>query len=222
MSEPAAVSARLLSEEAAMKLHRGRCFTKKAYFDRVFNAHAVKILPGQYHACADHAIITTVLGSCVSVCLYDTAAGIGGMNHFMLPGDTGGKNGSLEGSARYGIHAMELLLEHVLSLGADRYRLQAKVFGAGRVMDGLTDVGKRNSEFALRYLEEKRIPVQALDVGSDLPRKVYFFAGSGQVFVKRIRKQELSRELFLALARKKDGSISRPLQQEPQKDSHGH
>ena len=203
-------------------MHKGRCFAHKAYFDRVFNAHAVKILPGEYHASADHAIITTVLGSCVSVCLYDATSGIGGMNHFMLPGDAVGTNGSLEGSARYGIHAMELLLEHVVSLGAIRSRLEAKVFGAGRVMDGMTDVGKRNSAFALRYLEEKKIPVQALDVGSNLPRKVYFFAGTGRVFVKRIRKQELSKELFHTPAAGMEGSTSLPRPKVRPQDDHGH
>jgi chemotaxis protein CheD len=74
--------------------------------------------------------------------------------------------------------------------------LAAKVFGAGRVMDGMTDVGSRNAEFALAYLRENQIPVQALDVGDIFPRKVYFFPASGRVFVQRIVKKELSRGPF--------------------------
>ena len=174
-------------------MHRGKYFSRAAYFDRLFNIKAVKILPGEYHASADGGMITTVLGSCVSVCLYDPGSGIGGMNHFMLPGKA---DGSGDGSARYGIHAMDLLLAHVLLLGAARGRLAAKVFGAGRVMDGMTDVGSRNSDFALFYLKGKGIPVQALDVGSIFPRKVYFFPATGRVLVKRIAKRELSREPF--------------------------
>lgn len=179
-------------------MHLGKHYSKAVYFDRLCNALAVKLLPGQYHASDDGAIITTVLGSCVSVCLYDSRGGIGGMNHFMLPGEVQAKGGG-QGSARYGVHAMDLLLEHILQLGAQRHALEAKVFGAGKVMDGMSDVGARNSEFALRYLKEKDIRLRALDVGSTFPRKVYFFPATGRALVKKFRKQELSPELLLSL-----------------------
>ncbi|MSN24609.1 MAG: chemoreceptor glutamine deamidase CheD [Geobacter sp.] len=177
-------------------MHKGRYFSTNSYFDRIFAAKAVKILPGQYHVNNDNTIITTVLGSCVSVCLYDTVNGIGGMNHYMLPGDgiESGKSGN--GSARYGIHAMKLLLEHVIQLGGERTHLEAKVFGAGSVMDGLSDVGRQNADFALRYLKEQKIRVMAVDVGDYLPRKVCFSPATGQVFVKRIQNQVLAPELF--------------------------
>lgn len=183
-------------------MHGGKYFSTTTYFDQLFNAHMVKILPGEYHATADGTIITTILGSCVSVCLYDSSNGIGGMNHFMLPGKTGGNSGGEDGSARYGIHAMELLLEHVIQLGAAPARLEAKIFGAGRVMEGMSDVGKRNSEFARHYMKEKKIEIRAVDVGNVFPRKLCFFPATGQVFVKRIKKQELSAELFAALGSK--------------------
>ena len=180
-------------------MHRGRCFSTSSYHDRTFNAKAVKILPGEYHATGDGGIITTVLGSCVSVCLYDAVNGVGGMNHYMLPGETGEPGRSEEGSARYGTHAMRLLIEHVLQLGAVRSCLEAKVFGAGRVMDGMSDVGRQNAEFALRYLKKEKIRIAAVDVGDAFPRKICFSPGTGQVFVKRIQKLKLSPELFQSL-----------------------
>lgn len=180
-------------------MHRGRYYSTSVYYDRIFDAKAVKILPGQYHATAGNMLITTVLGSCVSVCLYDVFNGVGGMNHYMLPGDTGKVDCSGHGSARYGSNAMHLLIEHVLQLGGERSRLQAKVFGAGRVMDGMSDVGRQNADFAMRYLREQKIHIAAIDVGDTFPRKIYFSPATGQVFVKRIQKQELSPDLFKSL-----------------------
>jgi chemotaxis protein CheD len=178
-----------------MSMERGRYFSTSSYHDRIFDSKAVKILPGQYYATDDDTIITTVLGSCVSVCLFDGVNRIGGMNHYMLPGDVGGRSGS----ARYGTHAMQLLLEHVIQLGGVRSNLEAKVFGAGRVMDGMGDVGRQNADFALRYLKKEKIRITAVDVGDIWPRKICFSPATGQVFVKRIRKQALSPDLFRTL-----------------------
>ena len=180
-------------------MHRGRYFSTSSYYDRIIGAKAVKILPGQYHATDDDTIITTVLGSCVSVCLYDAVNGAGGMNHYMLPGDTGelGKSGS--GSARYGTHAMKLLIDHVVQLGANRINLEAKVFGAGKVMDGMSDVGRQNADFAMCYLKHQKIRIAAVDVGDTCPRKIYFSPATGQVFVKRIKNQMHSQELYHSL-----------------------
>lgn len=110
----------------------------------------IKILPGGYHADPRDVTLTTTLGSCVSCCLHDPGLGIGGMNHFMLP--EGGAESN--GSARYGIHAMELLINALLQLGARRDKLTAKIFGGGAVLRGMTamDVGKRNVHFVEDFL----------------------------------------------------------------------
>lgn len=165
-------------------MHTGRYFAKNSYYDRTFNMPAVKILPGEYHATDSDTMIVTVLGSCVSVCIRDRISGIGGMNHYMLPGDA-----AVAGtpSPRYGTHAMELLIDHLVHLGGRLPYLEAKVFGAGRVINGVTDVGERNAEFALRYLEQREIPVTAVDVGDIYPRKVYFAPATGRAFVRQIR-----------------------------------
>ena len=177
-------------------MHRGRYFSTSSCYDRLVGTTTVKILPGQYHANADGTVITTVLGSCVSVCLYDACKGVGGMNHYMLPGDPAGAGKSGNGSARYGTHAMRLLIDHVIELGAERADLKAKVFGAGRVMNGMSDVGRQNADFALHFLNGQNIAVATLDVGDIFPRKIYFFPATGQVFVKRILNQTLPAKFF--------------------------
>jgi chemotaxis protein CheD len=165
------------------------------YFDRQFDTDAVKILPGEYFATADGTAITTLLGSCVSVCLYDRQKGVGGMNHFMLPKvlleadkvrcnlpyTTSCQNPC---STRYGECAFKHLLESLKNLGARRSSLEAKLFGAGRVLAGVTDIGEKNGAFALGYLKERNIPVVASDLGDCHPRKLIFFPASGRAFVK--------------------------------------
>lgn len=160
----------------------------RRYFDRHFETEAVKILPGEYFATTQDCLIVTVLGSCVSVCLRDPITGIAGMNHFLLPNE-GSAQDVLSASARYGSYAMELLINHLLKLGASRYRLEAKVFGGGNVLKGFTQisVGERNVEFVLEYLQSESIPILAKDLLDLYPRKVYFFTQTGQVLVKKIK-----------------------------------
>lgn len=160
------------------------------YYDRHFQRQAVKILPGEYYVTTGDKLIVTVLGSCVAVCLRDKFSGIGGMNHFLLPTNDGAHEaGLMSESARYGVYAMELLINQLLKMGANRNRLEAKAFGAGNVLRGMTvnNVGQRNAEFALDYLQIEKIPVVARDLLGEFPRKVYFFPDTGQVLVKKIK-----------------------------------
>ena len=153
------------------------------YFDRKFGLEAAKILPGEYFVANREALLVTVLGSCVAACLYDPSACVGGMNHFMLPDAAPG-----DGSARYGAHAMELLINGLLKAGASRQRLQAKVFGGGNVLPGMTldPIGTRNGNFVLNYLTAERIPIVAQDLFGVQPRKVCFFVRTGRTLVKRL------------------------------------
>lgn len=159
------------------------------YYDRHFERDAVKILPGEYYATSSGTLIVTVLGSCVSACIRDRVSGIGGMNHFLLPNDGSGQDNLLSDSARYGVYAMEILINHLLKLGARRERLEAKVFGGGNVLKGITsiNVGERNAEFVLDFLRLERIPVIAQDLLDIYPRKVYFFSETGQVLIRKIK-----------------------------------
>ncbi len=159
------------------------------YYDRQFDCEAVKILPGEYFVTQRDIVIVTVLGSCVSVCLRDRVNGIGGMNHFMLPGNSDGGISPISASARYGVYAMELLLNHLLKLGARRNCFEAKVFGGGSVLRGMTanNVGDRNAEFVRDYLATEKIQVVAEDLLDFYPRKVYFFPATGRVMVKKLK-----------------------------------
>ncbi len=120
------------------------------YFDRTFGCDAVKVLPGEYFVTTSDIVLVTVLGSCVTACVRDRDKGLGGMNHFMLP-ENGGEAGVLSSSARYGAYAMEVLLNHLLKLGARRSSLEAKVFGGGKVLASLAQaqVGEKNVDFVL-------------------------------------------------------------------------
>jgi chemotaxis protein CheD len=159
------------------------------YHDRDFGTNAAKILPGQYYATNKDMLIVTVLGSCVSACIRDNATGVGGMNHFMLP-DGGSKEGSpLSNSARYGTFAMELLINQLMKLGARRPNLEAKVFGGGNVLAGMTitNVGERNADFVLQFLRSEGIRIVAQDLVDIYPRKVYYFPKTGKVMVRKLR-----------------------------------
>lgn len=158
------------------------------YFDRNFKIEAAKIMPGEYYVTGRDMLLVTVLGSCVSACIRDPFTGIGGMNHFMLP--EGDPHNPLSASARYGGYAMEVLLNQLIKLGASRSRLEAKVFGGGAVMRGFTtqNVGERNSDFVLDYLDTERIRIAAQDLRDIYPRKVYFFPTTGRVLVKKLKQ----------------------------------
>lgn len=158
------------------------------YFDRHLNMEAVKILPGEYFATSRDLVVVTVLGSCVSVCLRDRRTGIGGMNHFMLPGND--EHSPVSMSARYGVYAMEVLINQLLKLGAERRQFEAKIFGGANVLSGLTmaNIGPRNAQFVTDYLVTERIPIVASSLLDIYPRKVYFFPASGRVLLKTLKQ----------------------------------
>ena len=161
------------------------------YFDREFGVEAVKLLPGEYFVTAKDMVLTTVLGSCVSACVRDTTAGIGGMNHFMLPDDSDPASRDSAAAMRYGAYAMEVLLNELLKAGARRERLEAKVFGGGAVLANMTllNIGERNSDFVLRYLQLEQVRIAAQDLRGDLPRRINYFPASGRVTVRKLVKQ---------------------------------
>ena len=167
------------------------------YFDRDFRLEAVKILPGEYHAASGPVGMTTVLGSCVSTCLWDPDRRIGGMNHFMLPGDNGTPASPVPKSARFGVYAMELLINEMLKMGAERRRLVAKVFGGGHVLQGFgsLDVGARNCEFVMEFLDVEGIPVLGRDLLDTYARKLHFSPATGKVLLKKlVRDENLQRQ----------------------------
>lgn len=160
------------------------------YFDRQHNIEAAKIMPGEFYATARDMLLVTVLGSCVCACIRDKTTGIGGMNHFLLPDSAQDEGNPLSESARYGTYAMEILINQLMKMGARKSNLEAKVFGGAAVLRGFTvgNVGQRNAEFVLHFLETERIPILAQDLLDIYPRKVYYFPNSGLVRVKKLKQ----------------------------------
>jgi len=164
----------------------------KRYWDRSNNVVAAKILPGEYYVTTQDEMVTTVLGSCVSACIRDRVFGVGGMNHFMLPLDTTGEGWSgssdlLSSATRYGNFAMEHMINDILKNGGRRKNLEAKVFGGGQIIATMTDVGRKNIDFVLSYLEQEGLAIASQDLGDIYPRKVNYYPASGRVRVKRLR-----------------------------------
>ncbi|HRD68097.1 MAG TPA: chemoreceptor glutamine deamidase CheD [Candidatus Competibacter sp.] len=166
-----------------------------SYWDPIQDVEVVRILAGEYYVTHCQEMITTVLGSCVSVCVRDKIANIGGMNHFMLPeenrsnGGNGGNGGhrGLSADAAYGSYAMERLINCILKYGGRRENLEVKVFGGGRIIGGITDVGLQNIAFVRSYLRTEGLSVAAEDVGGDLPRRMAYLPATGKVLVKKLR-----------------------------------
>lgn len=152
-----------------------------------------KILPGEFYITTENIAIATTLGSCISACIWDFKTGVGGMNHFMLPLTekeahevNWGQRGETSDATRYGNYAMEHLINVILTHGGQRGNLRAKVFGGGKVLKQMSDIGLRNINFVLTYLKDENIVIDKSDLGSFFPRKVIFEPATGKAFVKRL------------------------------------
>ena len=171
--------------------HRETIATRH-YFDREFGISAVKLLPGEYFVTSQDMVLTTVLGSCVSACVRDSTAGVGGMNHFMLPEDSDPSSRSAAAAMRYGAYAMEMLLNELFKAGARRERLEAKVFGGGAVLANMTmlNIGERNADFVLQYLQTEQVRISAQDLRGKLPRRINYFPVTGRVTMRKLKQQD--------------------------------
>ena len=146
---------------------------------RASGERRIHVVQGEYHVTDNpEVVLTTILGSCVAACLCDPLACVGGMNHFLLPDDGGCDLGG--DVTRFGVHAMELLINGLLRHGARRERLEAKLFGGARMLDGLTDVGAQNAAFAERFLSQERIALTGGSLRGELGRRVQFWPVSGR------------------------------------------
>lgn len=135
------------------------------YWDQSKQMIVAKILPGEYYVTQSSELITTVLGSCVSACIRDKFAGVGGMNHFLLPLNKGeswsSESGVIDLASRYGIYAMEHMINDILKHGGSRENLEVKIFGGGRIIAHMTDVGDSNIRFVKNYLQVENLKLVA-------------------------------------------------------------
>lgn len=138
----------------------------------------------------EDAMITTILGSCVSACLWDPVAGVGGMNHILLPHGTG-HNPDADGSR---VNAMELLINAIIKQGGIKQRLQAKLFGGGKMISKFSDTGDKNGEFVISFLQAEDIPCLSQSLGGDQARRIQFWPQSGRARQKLLGRAEFIEE----------------------------
>jgi chemotaxis protein CheD len=160
---------------------------------RYFNATGMptaRILPGEFYVTREDEVIDTVLGSCVAACIRNPRFSIGGMNHFMLPRPSASGSDAWEKIAgratRYGTASMEQLINSVLSAGGARADLEVKIFGGGRVLAKLSDIGARNLDFVREFLRQEGLKIAAEDAGDTCSRHVQYFPRTGRVRVRHL------------------------------------
>ncbi len=137
----------------------------------------VHIIQGEHRVSdAPDVVISTILGSCVAACLFDSARGIGGMNHFLLPGNDPNSGDNV----KYGAHSMEQLINALLRQGALKHRLKASLFGGANMIEGLTKIGSANAEFARQFIATEGIPLVDQCLGGSKGRKLRFHPPSGK------------------------------------------
>lgn len=145
----------------------------------------VNIVQGEYHVTDEpDVMLTTLLGSCVSACMRDSIARVGGMNHFLLPNGGDSSPGEL---LRYGVHAMELLVNAILQRGGQRARLEVSLFGGAQLTENLTDLGGQNADFAEDFVRRESIALKGSSLRGKYPRRIQFWPASG-----RVRQQVLT------------------------------
>ena len=173
------------------------------YYDPHFKRQIVTIFPGEFYTSDGEEMISTVLGSCIATIFFDSKLRLGGMNHFMLAYCKDYEKRHPDTYGRFGIYAMEMLLNDLYKKGCEKKNLVAKVFGGSNVLklgsvNSEAKVGDVNSDFAFKFLEDEGIPVVSSNVGGLLPRKIFFDGKTSKVWLKHIKadyevleKQEL-------------------------------
>lgn len=189
------------------------------FWDSGMQRWTARVLPGEYYVTGSDEVIATVLGSCISACIRDPAAGVGGMNHFMLPEELDTRaadrwlDPTLGLATRYGSHAMESLINSLLKAGASRHRFEIKLFGAASVLASRTDVGQHNIAFIRRYLQTEGLQAVAEDLGEIFPRRIIYFPATGKVRVRRLPPMaragiaEREQRYLGDIARRADGDV---------------
>jgi chemotaxis protein CheD len=160
------------------------------------NKKIITIHSGEYYVTKDpDVVIYTLLDSCIAVCLYDQVTGIGGMNHFMLPESV---EFQLANCGHFGLQSLEIMMNHLQSEGAVLQNMKAKVFGGSNMADfhnRENDVALANIQFTLKYLESKRIPIMARELGGLYGRKIYYFLNDYSVYVQRLIKEGIHQDV---------------------------
>lgn len=159
------------------------------YYDQITEQTIVKIYSGGcYTTNTQGEMLVTILGSCIACCIHDPLLKVGGMNHFLVPGEelaTGASN------ARHGVHAMELLINGLLKMGAVKSRMVAKIFGGASLLKTSTaQIGSKNIAFVKRFLTNEGIQVISEDVGGNFPRRLHYHPDTGKAMLRKLQRQD--------------------------------
>ena len=137
----------------------------------------IHIIQGELHTTGEeNVVLTTLLGSCVAVCLHDPISRVGGMNHFLLPGSASDTGRNIS----HGVHSMELLINQLIRLGGRKDRMVARVFGGANMLNNEISVGERNGAFALEFLQAEDIDVLGESLGGNRARRIRFWPDTGK------------------------------------------
>ncbi len=164
--------------------------SSKRYYDAKEKVTVVKIFAGDWHvSTTKDEMISTILGSCVSACIRDPYIGVGGMNHFLLPSNDE-MDSTHSDAARYGLFAMESLINEVLKAGGRKDRLEIKVFGGGNVTNNSARIGSKNAVFIRNFLQKEGFLKFSEDLEGEHPRRVHYYPSTGKVMMRLLRRQE--------------------------------
>ncbi len=163
----------------------------KRYYDQVSENTVVKIFSGDCYVTSEKGeLLITILGSCVAACIRDPVVRVGGMNHFLLPGDYDALGNSANDSARYGVFAMEKLINEILKKGGMKERLEVKLFGGGNVINNSAMIGDKNAKFVRDFIKGENLSIASEDLGGKLPRRVHYYPDSGKVMIRKLSRRE--------------------------------
>jgi chemotaxis protein CheD len=160
------------------------------YFDVTLRRWVAQVLPGEFYVTRQDEVIATVLGSCVATCVRDHEAGVGGINHFMLPN---GDGATARDALRYGSHAVARLLGELAKYGARPERLEIKMFGGGRVIDSAADIGEQNVSYARQYFDGAALAIAVEDTRGSVARRVRYFPATGKALVQHFETRDPSK-----------------------------
>lgn len=166
----------------------------KRYYDEASEHTVVKLYSGDYYISTQpREMLVTILGSCISACIRDPHARVGGMNHFLLPGESGLLSTDLASAGaatRYGVFAMEQLINGLLSRGALRDRLEIKLFGGGNVTDSSALIGEKNVAFVREFLRHEGLKIDSEHLGGTLPRRIHYYPDTGKVMMRALKRKD--------------------------------
>lgn len=185
------MSPRLMEERRRKKdLQVSEYFSgKKRFHDDTEDVDVVKIFAGDWYVSTrKDEMLATILGSCVSACIRDPIVRVGGMNHFLLPGSD--NDAHMSDSARYGMFAMESLINGILKAGGQKSRFEVKVFGGGNVINNSARIGSKNARFIRDFLRNEGFSITSEDLEGEYPRRLHYYPHSGKVMMRQLKRKD--------------------------------